>query len=277
MSFTCDWEEVDSPEKNKQKTQNTKGKNDIWMKLPEGEHQIRLVGKPVKRHVAWLPRLDDPNRNAKFLVPPEFVARIESAFPDIDIKMVYAICCFDRADTANGITRLKVLEKGNTIFEPFKMYKRKFKDKDGNPIEPGGKHGPDWSIEASIKTINGKKEPRNTKYNIMPLQETPFTEAELKFLNQNPMDEENQKKPLGERGFYDEHKHPYVLKVLFNLDEHKKKLTEYFEKRDNSGPLDSSEEVSDFGGPEEVTSLDDLTSPDKNNSTEVESQLEEVF
>ena len=275
MTDTIGWDDIPDNTPRKSDQSSSKTEESLFMRFTSGDNTIRLVGKPIVRDIAWLPNPEVEGKNLKFVVPKEYKGRIETM--GFDVRPNYIVCVFDRADTEAGITRLKILEKGVSVFQPFKTYFAKRKDKDGNPIDPGGKLGPDWSIEA-------KGTGRNTKYNIQPLDASPWTSDEAKLLKAKP--EDNQDKPRGERGFFNENKGNYLLDLLYNTDKAAEKLEKYL--KENSGLSNTStENVDDYEDPassiDEVGSLDDLPSIDENDESTtatavtVESQLDEVF
>ena len=127
-----------------------------WMKFDQpGEYQIRLCGNYVKFHRWWSPfttRLishlsykdEDPAWNAGF-------------WP----RKTFAIHVIDRKDTdeEHPTGKLKILEKGSSIFQVFADYMRI------NKINPAGQRGPDFVI--TVKWPGGVK--RNADYSVTPM------------------------------------------------------------------------------------------------------------
>jgi len=85
---------------------------------------------------------------------------------DLEPSHRYAINVIDRSD---GV--LKVLEFPYTIYEALCKYKEMTNE------DPGGKNGADFSVS---KTGSGKK---GTKYEVKKVQETKFTNDEVKMIN----------------------------------------------------------------------------------------------
>lgn len=187
------------------------GKNDqntLFFRIPLKEntktkHRVRLVGGPVTFNTIY-------HNRKRYIVPDDYVERVRHAgFKPRDTS---AIQVFDREDTKEGITRLKILEKGNSIFEYFETYHEDVTDDDGNPVNPGGPDGPDWIITADVPS-----DIKQTSYKCTAMAAKPFSEAELELLNLDPNDEENKKKPLGQRG-------PIDLHDFYNLEKAAKLL-----------------------------------------------------
>jgi hypothetical protein len=140
----------------KQTTTTTDQKRVPWMKFDQpGEYQIRLCGNYVKFHRWWSPfttrlithlsyKNEDPAWNAGF-------------WP----RKTFAIHVIDRNDTdeEHPTGKLKILEKGSSIFEVFADYKRI------NKINPAGQKGPDFVV--TVKWPGGKK--RNADYSVTPM------------------------------------------------------------------------------------------------------------
>jgi hypothetical protein len=138
-----------------------------WMKFEKpGEYRVRLCGNFVRFHRWWSPfttriithlsyKDEDPAWNSGF-------------WP----RKTFAIHVIDRNDTdeANPTGKLKILEKGSSIFEAFANYKRI------NKTNPAGKVGPDFVIE--VEWPNGNK--RQANYKVTPvMQISEWTEAEV--------------------------------------------------------------------------------------------------
>lgn len=204
MSNGIGWDEIDDP-----KTNNGGGdSSDLFLKLSDGTHTVRLVGKPVVRYTAWIGK-------RKYVVPEEYINRLAAI--DITARKTYAINVFDRADTAAGKTRFKILERGASVFSPFGTYFKEVIDEEtGKNVDPGGKDGPNWKIIVSVPP--GDK--RRTTYKVMAMpKSSPFTKAEAELIRRpKTMTEEELKKlPLGERGLID-------LERFYDLNKAKEEL-----------------------------------------------------
>jgi len=131
-------EDFKGPEEKNSNGGNNEGQRKLdWMKFPEkGEYRVRLCGKFVRFHRWWSPftsrvithisyKDQDPAWNAGF-------------WP----RKTFAIHVIDRndVDAEHPTGKLKILEKGSSIFEAFANFKRI------NKIDPAGKQGPDFVI-----------------------------------------------------------------------------------------------------------------------------------
>lgn len=91
----------------------------------------------------------------------------------------YAILCFDRSDE----NKFKVFEFGPVVYNFFNSY---FELGGG---DPGGPEGPDWmlKVEIPVRMKDGRpvKDKRNTKYQVVPVAVTKFTEKETAFSKEN--------------------------------------------------------------------------------------------
>jgi hypothetical protein len=189
-----------------------KSNTELFMKLDEGRHQIRLVGKPYEVLLGWA-------NGKKIVIPEKYIARLDSL--GIKARLHYVINVFDRNDTKQGIYRTKLLEKGATIFANFKTYHDEIVDESGKNINPGGKNGPDWVINVEVPTVKGKKDKRGTKYNIVPLASTPFTAKEIEFLTRKDrvVDvEEGKEAPKGKISKIDFNKLPLNERGIVDLE-----------------------------------------------------------
>lgn len=89
---------------------------------------------------------------------------------NIDPTLRYAVNVIDRADG-----KLKVLEVPPSVLKPVIAWWKARKH------DPGGDNGCDFNIE-----ITGQK--KNTRYTVMPLDISPFTEAEKKMIEEGTYD-----------------------------------------------------------------------------------------
>lgn len=152
--------------KSKEEKEASKANNQerlSWMDFPKaGTYRVRLCGKFVKFYRWWSPftgRLithlsykdKDPAWNAGF-------------WP----RKTFAIHVIDRADG-----KLKILEKGNQIFNIFAKYQQV------NGINPAGKDGPDFEIE--VVWPGGNK--RQATYTVTALAKpAPWTKEEVEMI-----------------------------------------------------------------------------------------------
>jgi len=141
-----------------------------YVKIQENAtSRLRLVGNPVMCLKHWKPIMATSPGEGKDVCWDEGGHKP---------KKQYSIWVIDRADG-----QMKVLDFGATLLKAFKGYK-KLKGKD-----PGGPEGPDWLITKEIpseKNESGQwvKNKRNTTYQAMKDEVTPFTDAELEMIQQ---------------------------------------------------------------------------------------------
>ena len=142
-----------------------------------GNYQVRLVGSYVKFYKHWKPisAITHPDIKKQ---DPVWVAGF---YPN----KRYAINVIDRADG-----KLKVLEKGSTVFKNFHNYRI------ANPdIDPAGPNGPDFVITVDIP--GGQK--LNTTYGVGAKgKPSPFTAEEKAMIKENfwPINEVYKSTPL---------------------------------------------------------------------------------
>jgi hypothetical protein len=136
-----------------EKAAQTDQKKTEWMRFDgPGQYRVRLCGNYVKFYRWWSPfttriithlswKDQDPAWKAGF-------------WP----RKTFAIHVIDRSDTddAHPTGKLKILEKGNSIFSAFADYRKV------NDINPAGKDGPDFVIE--VTWPDGNK--RQAKYKV---------------------------------------------------------------------------------------------------------------
>ena len=130
------------------------GGNSKFLKMPEGQHQVRLVGKAFMYYKHWDPIL---------AVCPGKDGGCPMCNSGTLARMRYAVNAIDRRDG-----QLKILDAGTQLFEDFRVYF------DTTKIDPGSKEGPDFIVKVEVP--GGDK--RRTKYKAIALQPTPFTEQE---------------------------------------------------------------------------------------------------
>ena len=118
---------------------------------------VRFVGDPVKffkYFVAGKSAVTEFN-DAKCIIQRKF---------NIEPSTRYAVNVIDRADG-----KLKILELAPSVLKPvIAWWKRR-------QHEPGGESGCDFDI-----TVTGQK--KNTRYEVLPLDITPFTDAEKELI-----------------------------------------------------------------------------------------------
>jgi hypothetical protein len=141
-----------------------------WIKFDgPGEYPIRLCGNFVKFYRWWSPfttriithlsyKDDDPAWNSGF-------------WP----RKTFAIHVIDRSDTdeQHPTGKLKILEKGNSIFEAFSRYSRICK------VNPASEEGPDFVV--TVEWPKGDK--RKAKYTVDYLPSpSPWTPQEMEMI-----------------------------------------------------------------------------------------------
>lgn len=144
-----DWDN-DFPSDEEKNKKN--GRNKVeWMKFPKpGTYRVRLVGPFVKflRH-------NKPFDGERVITHLSYKDKDPAWKAGFYPRETYAIHMFDRNDG----NKLKILEKGNSIFRAFSTYKKV------NDINPAGKEAPDFSIEVSWPDGNKFQ----AKYTVTPL------------------------------------------------------------------------------------------------------------
>ena len=140
-----DWGDIEDPRSSGSK----------WMKLTEGTHTVRLLGKAF----AFNQHFEDDVYTGVCIGEDDCPVCARGFRP----SKRYLINVIDRSDG-----KIKVLESGKTIFAKFKMWAN------ANKMQPGGAEGPDFVIEVDIP--GGKK--RFAKYSVMPTQVKKLTPEE---------------------------------------------------------------------------------------------------
>jgi hypothetical protein len=169
INVSAGWDEVDSDV-------NTGGSGEnIFFSPKEGKNQIRLIKQPHRFLSHWgfgkgKEVCLKESRNDDTYCP-----LCEKA--DSPPSTRYIIMILDRGDLDdNGVAKVKIYEGGPTVFSNFKMYY------DTKGVDPGSSQdGPDWIIK---KTIAEPGNPLSTKYQVMPLDPTPFTTPEKKVIKE---------------------------------------------------------------------------------------------
>ena len=156
-------------------TKNFDNKTEFLKMDEEGDYKIRLVGPYVKCRKHFTPYRATVQDSEKSIDP----AWLAGFYPNER----FAINVIDRADG-----KIKVLEKGNSVFKHFINYKKVFGK------APNGKDGTDWLITVSIPVIDGKKNKFKTEYTVTRLDPTPFTAEEMdKIVDKDKIDPETKK------------------------------------------------------------------------------------
>lgn len=173
MSESAENGNWDDDFKDKEESSNNSGDGQRrldWIRFPApGNYKIRLCGQYVKFYRWWSPFTErvithmsykdkDPAWNAGF-------------WP----RKTFAIHVIDRNDTdeAHPTGKLKILEKGNSIFQAFANCKKV------NEFNPASADGVDFNIKVTWPENNK----RNANYEVTPIfKKTPFTPEELAML-----------------------------------------------------------------------------------------------
>jgi len=214
------------------------GAGDLFMKTPEGRHQIRLVGDAKVVYTHWTAD------KKKFNVDPKHVQKMRAL--KIDIRKSIVSNVLDREDQKKRkeeglLPRFKILEKGNQLFKNIITRYEEVLDDNGKQVHPGGPKGCDWVIKVTVPVVKGVKDIRSTEYSSTNLKETPFTKEELALIAKTPnvekvkslipadllkkivdtgYAEKYKDLPLGEKGLidldamYDPNKHEDDVKAL---------------------------------------------------------------
>jgi len=154
--------------------QGSKPKGQTFLKLTAGqEYRLRLIGNPTPVLLVYLenkltgskmvyrsPYMDEAGK----IIDPLLLAGV---ITQDDLKEKWSCWVIDRTDG-----KFKITDVGWGLKNKFGMWKKNFND------EPGGPKGPDWAI-SSTGTF------KNTKWEAMPLDRTPWTDEEVKFMKEN--------------------------------------------------------------------------------------------
>lgn len=144
-----------------------------WMKFPKpGTYRVRLVGP----YVSFL-RHNKPFDGVRVITHPSYKEQDPVWQAGFYPRETYAIHVIDRADG-----KLKILEKGTSIFKAFSTYKKV------NEINPAGKEAPDFSIEVAWPDGN-KFQAKYTVTALAKIQPLTTEEAALWTANKAPLPE----------------------------------------------------------------------------------------
>ena len=162
-----DWSK-DFDEFDEDKKASSKGNNNEhpiqWMAFKKsGKYQVRLVGNYVKYQQWWEPF------GRGVIVSPDDRNEASPTKAGFYPSTRFAILVLDKGDLdEDGVAKVKVLDKGPTVFTGFSEYYA------NNNINPAGKEGPDFII--TVKNAGGL----NAKYTVSPIvKPAPLTKAEI--------------------------------------------------------------------------------------------------
>lgn len=147
-------------------SQNNDRKKIEWMGFPKpGSYTVRLVGKYVKFLRHWKPFTD------RVITHPDYKDEDPAWQAGFYPRRTFAVHVIDRTDG-----KLKILEKGSSIFKYFSRFKTI------NDIDPGGKEAPNFTI--TVEWPGGNKSA--AKYTVMASQKAaPLTEEEREMVKEN--------------------------------------------------------------------------------------------
>jgi len=167
---TGDWDsDFPTDEEKKERKESKNFKKTEWMKFPKpGSYTIRLAGKFVK----YLRYGDVPfGRGVRVITHPSYKGEDPAWEAEFYPRESFAIHIIDRADG-----KVKILDKGNSIFKAFAKYKKV------NDVNPAGKDGPDFVID--VEWPSGDK--MQAKYSVTPkAKPAPFTAEEIELIKSN--------------------------------------------------------------------------------------------
>ncbi|MFA7219429.1 MAG: hypothetical protein WC119_02915 [Synergistaceae bacterium] len=159
------WDTDFPPEEEKNKGNSNRNNRDRipFMTFDKpGDYTIRLVGNHVRFWRHWQPFTQRVISHINY--KDEDPAWQAGFYP----RETFAIHIIDRADG-----KLKILEKGRSLFKQFARYKIV------NGENPAGKEGPDWVI--TVEWPNGNK--RQAKYSATATSKTSvFTDEEIEMI-----------------------------------------------------------------------------------------------
>ena len=174
-----DWAKDFPSDEEKAASRNDRKKTE-WMKFPKpGQYRVRLVG-PFVRFL----RHNKPFEKARVITHLSYKEQDPVWKAGFYPRETYAIHVIDRADG-----KLKILEKGNSIFKAFAAYKKI------NDINPAGQEAPDFNIEVSWPGDDKFQ----AKYTVTPLakiQALTDTEIALWKAEKAPLNEIYKSTPL---------------------------------------------------------------------------------
>jgi len=147
---------------------NKKGRSgNDFLRLKPGEYQIRCIGRPVKFYRYYV---DQPAGSER-----PFLSAITSDPEECVIRNVYnqePACRYALNVINRESGELQILEMPQTIFNQIADWAEEWE------VAPGGPEGCDFKIKVQREGNN----PRNTKYKVIPLKQTPFSDEEAEYL-----------------------------------------------------------------------------------------------
>lgn len=149
--------------------EGSKGKGDrekipyLDMSKP-GKYKVRLVGPYIKCRKHFKPYRATVQDTDKDSDPAWKAGWVPSKR--------YAINVLDRLDG----NKLKILEKGPSVFKFFYTYKVDCNN------DPSGKEGPDFMITVSVPMLDGQPNKLKTEYTVTHLDKAPFTKEDMKMI-----------------------------------------------------------------------------------------------
>jgi len=146
----------------KSKGGGSTNKRTPFMQLKQGDNTVRLVGNHVKFRRHWAPF------SARVITHDDYKNQDPAWQAGFYPRETFAIHVIDRADG-----KLKILEKGKSLFKQFARYNKV------NDVNPAGKDGTDWVISVEGSGLQ-------TSYSATAKSKpTPFTEAEIEMIKAN--------------------------------------------------------------------------------------------
>jgi len=166
MGSVIDWNDV-QPQKPARSGGGGGGMSDKFLKLSQGEYQVRPVGKPYQFYAYYVA---DPKNPKKFYraVTADPLNCVIRTNHNLEPKTRYAVNVIDRADG-----KLKIMEGPVSVFDKIKEWARVSKQ------DPGKNGGADFSIKVVVPANGDRK---RTEYNTTPIVQTPFTAEEQEML-----------------------------------------------------------------------------------------------
>jgi hypothetical protein len=171
-----DWDEDFKPQE--EKSSNNSDSDIQYMKMNEpGTYKVRLVGPYVKVRKHFKPY------NATVVDGAEGKASSPAWKAGFVPSKRFAINVIDKTGLGEGETgQLKILEKGPTVFQNFSAWKGV------TGVDPSKGEGPDFVITVTIpKKDNGQYDRIHTKYQVVPVEKAPFTEAEKALIREKDL------------------------------------------------------------------------------------------
>lgn len=217
-----------------------------FMQLKHGDNTVRLVGNHVKFRRHWAPF------SARVITHDDYKSQDPAWQAGFYPRETFAIHVIDRADG-----KLKILEKGKSLFKQFARYNQV------NDVNPAGKDGTDWVI-----TVEGSG--LQTSYSATAKSKpTPFTEEEIAMIKANkaPLKEIYKTTPLEKiQELWDAL--PDEAKVAPKREENKPSETEKkSDKSEKSSKVEKDEEVEMTDSmPDSPAETDDLFGDDDDTS-----------